>query len=773
MDRSCIDGDIVEKDGRYHLFFKTEGEGAGIKIAVSDKLTEGYTLQDNYVQQTKDPVEGAGVFKLNNGEGYILMYDVYTKGRYQFTKTKDLQQFTVIDQEVSMNFHPRHGTVLPVTTAEATALVRTWRGAGDIMQSISAKDARKLNTVIDTTAKTVTLSLPLSANLNELNPSFFSFPGVQIKQEDNTDFSKGPVQYKVTIPGHKEEIWNVKAMASGNPVLPGYYADPDVMYSEKTGRFYIYPTSDGFSGWSGTYFKAFSSPDLVSWKDEGVILDLEKDVSWAKRNAWAPCIIEKKIDGTYKYFYYFTAAQKIGVAVADHPAGPFVDMGKPLIDKRPEGIKDGQEIDPEVFTDPQTGKSYLYWGNSYMAVAELNEDMVSIKQETLKIITTDKTFREGATVFYRNGKYYFLWSEDDTRSENYRVRYGVATSPLGPIEIPASNLVIAKDTVNGIYGTGHNSVLQIPGRDEWYIVYHRFNYPNGIKMGRAAGYNREVCIDKLSFDDKGNLLQTIPTHAGVMNPVVVKKDSLKLVWSDEFNVDGKPDTTKWNYERGFVRNEELQWYQPENARCENGMLIIEARQESRPNPRFEEGSKDWRKNRKDIQYTSSCLISRGKQAWQYGRFEMRARIDINKGMWPAWWTLGVSKPWPANGEIDIMEYYRGKLLANIACLGADKKAEWYSNTFSTDSMGGNSWANEFHVWRMDWTEHEISLYVDDVFLNRTPLDKLENKDGSGFNPFKQPHYMLLNFALGGMNGGDVAGTSFPRKFEVDYVRVYQ
>ncbi len=251
------------------------------------------------------------------------------------------------------------------------------------------------------------------------------------------------------------------------------------------------------------------------------------------------------------------------------------------------------------------------------------------------------------------------------------------------------------------------------------------------------------------------------------------QDGYRLVWSDEFNTDGKPDTTKWNYERGFVRNEELQWYQPENARCENGMLIIEARKETSPNPRFEEGSKDWRKNRKDIEYTSSCLISRGKQTWQYGRFEMRARIDISKGMWPAWWTLGVRKPWPANGEIDIMEYYRGKLLANIACLGADKKAEWYSNTFSTDSMGGSGWANKFHVWRMDWTEEEISLYVDDILLNRTPLDKLENKDGSGFNPFKQPHYMLLNFALGGMNGGDVTNTPFPRRFEVDYVRVYQ
>jgi hypothetical protein len=119
---SCIDGDIVAKDGKFYLFFKTEGQGNGIKIAVSDKLTEGYVLRDPYVQQTKDPVEGAGTFKLNHSDDYILMYDVYTKGRYQFTRTRDLEHFTVVDNEVSMNFHPRHGTVLPITAAEADRL---------------------------------------------------------------------------------------------------------------------------------------------------------------------------------------------------------------------------------------------------------------------------------------------------------------------------------------------------------------------------------------------------------------------------------------------------------------------------------------------------------------------------------------------------------------------------------------------------------------------------------------------------------------------------
>ncbi|KAA5542992.1 family 43 glycosylhydrolase [Adhaeribacter rhizoryzae] len=512
---ACIDGDIILKDGKYHLFFKTEGEGAGIKMAVSDKLTEGYVLQDKYLQQTKDPVEGSGVFKLNNGEGYILMYDVYTKGKYQFTKSQDLQNFSVIDQEVSMNFHPRHGTVLPITAQEAEALVTKWGSADDAMLSARGNGLKKINIALDTVNKKLTLPVKAGTNLSAFNPEFMLFPGVTINPQTAQNFTAGPINYNVTIAGKAPQTYQVVAKEAHNPALEGYYADPDVLYAEKTGKFYIYPTSDGFTGWSGTYFKTFSSTNLVDWQDEGVILDLPKDVSWAKRNAWAPCIIEKKINGQYKYFYYFTAAQKIGVAVADNPTGPFVDSGKPLIAAFPEGIKNGQQIDPDVFTDPKTQKSYLYWGNGYMAGAELNTDMVSLKPGTTKILTPDATFREGAYAFYRNGTYYFMWSEDDTRSPNYRVRYGTATSPLGKIKVPANNLVIAKNLEASIYGTGHNAVLQIPGKDEWYLVYHRFNYPKGITMGDAAGFNREVCIDKLEFNSDGSIKPVISTHEGI------------------------------------------------------------------------------------------------------------------------------------------------------------------------------------------------------------------------------------------------------------------
>jgi beta-glucanase (GH16 family) len=247
----------------------------------------------------------------------------------------------------------------------------------------------------------------------------------------------------------------------------------------------------------------------------------------------------------------------------------------------------------------------------------------------------------------------------------------------------------------------------------------------------------------------------------------------KLVWADEFNNEGAPDSTNWKYEHGFTRNNELQWYQPQNAICHNGTLTIEVKKEHRANPNYVAGSNNWKTNREFIEYTSSSLNTRGQHNWQYGRFVMRARIDVDAGLWPAFWMLGVSHPWPSNGEIDIMEYYHNKLLANIACgTVTPSKAKWYSNTKPVDSLGAN-WSKKFHIWRMDWDENAVSLYCDDALLNRVPLDKLVNQDGSNFNPFKQPEYMLLNLALGGDNGGDPSATKFPRKYEIDYVRVYQ
>lgn len=439
--KSCIDGDIVYKDGKYHLFYKTEGHGNGIKVAVTNELTSGrWAESPDYKQQTDQAVEGAGTFKLSGTNKYILMYDMYMNGRYQFTETTDLEHFRVIDSDVTMDFHPRHGTVMAVTRDEMKRLTDKW-------------------------------GLPEG----------------------------------VTIPR--------------NPVLTGFHADPEILYSEQTGRYYIYSTTDGVPGWGGAHFTVFESSDTRNWTEAGTVLDLKAgDAAWADGNAWAPCIIEKKIKGRYKYFFYYSGNSKdgkgkqIGVATGDTPTGPFKDSGKPMITDSPVGH--GQQIDVDVFTDPVSGKSYLYWGNGYMAGAELNKDMMSIKKKTLTVMTPqggtlqDYAYREAPYVFYRNGIYYFMWSVDDTGSPNYHVAYGTSRSPLGPIEVAAQPVVLSQKPEQGIYGTAHNSVICLPGSDEWLIVYHRINRNY---LNDSPGTHREVCIDRLEFNADGTIRPVVPT----------------------------------------------------------------------------------------------------------------------------------------------------------------------------------------------------------------------------------------------------------------------
>lgn len=250
----------------------------------------------------------------------------------------------------------------------------------------------------------------------------------------------------------------------------------------------------------------------------------------------------------------------------------------------------------------------------------------------------------------------------------------------------------------------------------------------------------------------------------------------KLVWHDEFDQDGRPDPEKWNHETGFVRNQEPQWYQPENAACKDGMLIIQGKREKRANPAYDPKGQDWKTMRKEAEYTSSSLTTRGKFSWLYGRFEIRAKFNPTEGMWPAFWTKGVTESWPKCGEIDIMEYYKSTYLANL-CWGADKKggSKWSSTYTPLKWLEKKhpDWASSFHVFRMDWDEQEVRLYADDILLNKTSLETTINADYETVaNPFRQPHYIILNLALG-RAGGDLSKLSLPQQFEVDYVRVYQ
>lgn len=265
-------------------------------------------------------------------------------------------------------------------------------------------------------------------------------------------------------------------------------------------------------------------------------------------------------------------------------------------------------------------------------------------------------------------------------------------------------------------------------------------------------------------------------------PLQLSAQQWQLVWSDEFTSNGRPNPNTWNFEQGFVRNHEDQWYQEQNAWQQDGLLVIEARHEQGlPNPTYQPDSRQWGRQRETIDYTSACLTTQGKRTFLYGRLEVSARIPTASGAWPAIWTLGSEQPWPSCGEIDIMEFYRindvPHILANAAW-GNDEpyQAVWNSRKVPFDHFTNRdaSWVQRFHVWRMDWDERFIQIYLDDELINEIPLSSTVNGGiGHHSNPFHRPQYILLNLALGGDNGGTIDNEALPLRYEIDYVRLYE
>lgn len=449
---ATIDADInfVEADSLYHMMIKKEGGTPGLFTAYSKSLTGpwGEPVADDYIDfEGKKKCEGVSAFQLIGDSTWRVAYIEYSS-------------------------NPKHYRI-----CKADKYMRNFSNPVDI-EGVNG-------------------------------PQHGSFMRLTKEEYDRLQAWSDSLEAKHVAP-------NV-----ANPVIPGLFADPEIMYSEKTGKYYLYPTTDGQKNWKNHDARVYSSPDLKTWTDEGVIFDLKKDCSWADECLWAPCIIEKKTGKKkFKYYYYFTGAGKIGVAVADSPTGPFKDaLGRPLLSDKPEGMKGGAVIDPDVFQDPKTGKYYLYWGNGFLAVSELGKDMTSVVSTKVLIDRKDKArfnYCEGSYVFERNGLYYFMWSENDTRSANYRVRYLISESPTefirnGKPARQERTIVIQQDPSKGIYGTGHHSILRKPQSDEWYIVYHRFARPDAIKLGWDAGYNREVCIDRMEFNEDGTIKTVKPS----------------------------------------------------------------------------------------------------------------------------------------------------------------------------------------------------------------------------------------------------------------------
>lgn len=272
-------------------------------------------------------------------------------------------------------------------------------------------------------------------------------------------------------------------------VLPGVNADPHIAVFGD--RVYLYPTTDGTEGWRSTSFSAWSSANLRDWRNEGVILDLPRDLKWADIHAWAPAIATRN----GKFYFYYSADKNIGVAVADKPSGPFTDpLGKPLV--AAGDYRGMQCIDPMVFVDDD-GAAYLYWGQGRCKAVRLGDDMISFDPAAVRDITPPG-YNEGPFVHRRGDAYYLTWSEYDTRDPRYSVAYGVSDSPLGPFEKPAKNPILKQRGV--VQGAGHHSITKLPGGDNWVIAYHRFKIPGG------DGYNRETCLSPLRYDEDGAIL---------------------------------------------------------------------------------------------------------------------------------------------------------------------------------------------------------------------------------------------------------------------------
>lgn len=296
-----------------------------------------------------------------------------------------------------------------------------------------------------------------------------------------------PVHYPIHAADQAEVLEH-----SGNPVFPGWYADPEAKVFGK--EIWIYPTYSAKYE-EQTFLDAFSSPDLVHWTKHSRVLDTNQ-VAWARRAMWAPAVTE--MNGRYFLFFGANDIQNnqqvggIGVAVASQPAGPFKDyLGKPLIDKFHNGA---QPIDQFIFRDLGGQYYLLYGGWRHCNICRLKADFSGLEpfsDGTMFKEITPEGYVEGSVMFRRGARYYFMWSEGGWGGPDYSVAYAMADSPLGPFKRIGK---ILQQDPKVATGAGHHSVIQLPGKDVYYIVYHR------RPLGETDGNHRVTCIDRMEFD---------------------------------------------------------------------------------------------------------------------------------------------------------------------------------------------------------------------------------------------------------------------------------
>jgi beta-xylosidase len=463
-----IDSTVIEDDGLYYRFTKDEGSVTGCTDIIQESSSVLLANLTSWVSIAScigrnagtSAVEGPTAFKSNpndvNGPKYYLFVDEYTGRGYIPLETLDISNPSWrVSSSYSLPASPRHGTVIPITSAEL-ATITTYYGIVNYSSGSSSSSTSKRSAALAKRA---------------------------------------------------------------SPVLPGLFADPNIAVYDDT--FYIYATTDGYPGWGGNIFYVWSSADLISWTRSIepilVLNGTSGNVPWATGNAWAPTITEK--DG--KYYFYFSGQnlqynrKTIGVAVSSSPEGPFVaEQEAMIINGGDEPLTSGQAIDPDAFHDPVSGKYYLFWGNGIALMGELGDDLISMKWDTVADITANLTsFREGQFVVYREGLYHLTYSIDDTGSVNYRVGYATAPFVDGPWTY--RGVVLQKREELGILATGHDSMIQVPGTDDWYMAYHRFKIPDG------NGTFRETTIDKVEWDaSSGLMMEVVPTLESVQAETV-------------------------------------------------------------------------------------------------------------------------------------------------------------------------------------------------------------------------------------------------------------
>ena len=306
---------------------------------------------------------------------------------------------------------------------------------------------------------------------------------------------------------------NVHSQTSGNPVFPGWYADPEAKIFNH--QYWIYPTYSAPYE-KQVYMDAYSSPDLVKWTKHSRIIDTTL-VKWANKAMWAPAITKKN----GKYYLFFgandiqnnTSVGGIGIGVSDKPEGPFKDyLGKPLLDKFYNGA---QPIDQFIFNDVDGQYYMIYGGWGHCNIVRLQNDFkgfIPFADGTIFKEITPAGYVEGSVMFRRNNKYYFMWSEGGWTGPDYRVAYAIGNTPFGPFK--RIGVVLQQDAKIAT-GAGHHSVINIPGTDDWYIVYHR------RPLTEKDGNSRVVCIDKMLFDVNGIILPVVMTVEGVQ-PRILK-----------------------------------------------------------------------------------------------------------------------------------------------------------------------------------------------------------------------------------------------------------